>query len=327
MNVKTGCIYILTNPSFPKFVKIGYTDNIIQRLKQLNRSECIPYAFRLYAYYEVSTRLTDLKLHQMIDKLNPSLRAIEDFNGKKRVREFYAIDAEEAYTILETIAQINGMESNLHLVEPSNEEINDEKEASEITGISVNRHYFKDCIFKSSLTGKTYKGQTNNLGVLSIIDTDTNLEIPNNSNPSKKAIIGVAIEDLGGNTYKEETLYQRYRKLSKLLQKTLVNEDDINNNIISKVTSNDIRARILRVPKEIIDFVDMKASSLRIKLGSLPFSKYKYNVNGKFISGVSSFYKECGFTTEISNKINIRLNWSIKGSDVLVTYNKENCDD
>lgn len=37
---KTGVIYILTNPSFPEYVKIGYADDIDKRLQQLNRSEC-----------------------------------------------------------------------------------------------------------------------------------------------------------------------------------------------------------------------------------------------------------------------------------------------
>ena len=37
---KTGVIYILTNPSFPEYVKIGYADDIDKRLQRLNRSEC-----------------------------------------------------------------------------------------------------------------------------------------------------------------------------------------------------------------------------------------------------------------------------------------------
>ena len=32
-----GIIYILTNPSFPEFVKIGYADDLEKRLAQLNR--------------------------------------------------------------------------------------------------------------------------------------------------------------------------------------------------------------------------------------------------------------------------------------------------
>ena len=86
-----GFIYILTNPSFPEYVKIGYADDVKIRLAQLNRSECIPFAFRVYATYEVSSRLSDKKIHEIIDKLNPDLRAIESFEGKKRTREFYAM--------------------------------------------------------------------------------------------------------------------------------------------------------------------------------------------------------------------------------------------
>ena len=81
---KVGVIYILTNPSFPEYVKIGYADNVDRRLKELNRSECIPFAFRLFAYYEVSNRLSDKKIHEMIDRLNPNLRSIDEFEGKKR---------------------------------------------------------------------------------------------------------------------------------------------------------------------------------------------------------------------------------------------------
>lgn len=64
---KKGVIYILTNPSFPDYVKIGYATNIQHRLNQLNRSECIPFAFRVYATYEVSEPLQDKTLHSMID--------------------------------------------------------------------------------------------------------------------------------------------------------------------------------------------------------------------------------------------------------------------
>ena len=33
---KAGVIYMLTNPSFPEYVKIGYADDIDKRLLQLN---------------------------------------------------------------------------------------------------------------------------------------------------------------------------------------------------------------------------------------------------------------------------------------------------
>ncbi|MGN8714022.1 GIY-YIG nuclease family protein [Hornefia butyriciproducens] len=76
-----GCIYILINPSFPDYVKIGYASNIERRLGELNRSECIPYAFRVYATYDVEEKLSDKKVHNLIDQLNPNLRAVEEFDG------------------------------------------------------------------------------------------------------------------------------------------------------------------------------------------------------------------------------------------------------
>ena len=103
-----GYIYILTNPSFPEYVKIGYADDVKTRLTQLNRSECTPFAFRVYATYEVSTRLTDMKIHDVIDKLNPNLRSIDNVNGKKRVREFYAMSKEDAYSLLEAVPSNTG---------------------------------------------------------------------------------------------------------------------------------------------------------------------------------------------------------------------------
>ena len=132
MEKSAGVIYILTNPSFPEYVKIGYADDINRRLKELNRSECIPFAFRVYATYEVNSRLSDLKIHSIIDKLNPNLRSIDDFNGQKRVREFYAMPPEDAYDILEAIAEIHGCSDKLTLVKPSEVEIEAEETAHEI---------------------------------------------------------------------------------------------------------------------------------------------------------------------------------------------------
>ena len=121
-----GVIYILTNQSFPNYVKIGYADDVEKRLKELNRSECTPFAFRIYATYAVNQRLTDIRLHSVIDKLNPNLRSIDNVNGKKRVREFYAITKEDAYSIFEAIAEINGTMDRLNLYDAS--EIEKDKE-------------------------------------------------------------------------------------------------------------------------------------------------------------------------------------------------------
>lgn len=137
-----GVIYILTNPSFPKYVKIGYSDNVHKRIEELNRSECIPFAFRLYAYYKVENRLSDKKVHELIDGLNPELRSVENINGKERKREFYAMSKEQAYNILKSIAIINGLEDNLVLVEPTKQEIEDEEEAANIENTPLNFEQF-----------------------------------------------------------------------------------------------------------------------------------------------------------------------------------------
>lgn len=120
---KQGVIYILTNDSFPQWVKIGYANDLEKRLAQLNGSECTPFAFKAYAYYEVDDRLTDLKVHNLIDSLNPTLRSVCWVDGKIRKREFYKMSKEQAYNILQNIASINGLEKNLHLVVKSTEEI------------------------------------------------------------------------------------------------------------------------------------------------------------------------------------------------------------
>ena len=129
---KAGVIYILTNPSCPDYVKIGYAHNIETRLKQLNRSETIPFAFRVYAVYAVESELTDKELHKLIDKLNPDLRTIENFDGKERVKEFYAMSAEDAYGLLECIAKISGTLDRLQRLTPEGHEILDEQIANEV---------------------------------------------------------------------------------------------------------------------------------------------------------------------------------------------------
>lgn len=129
---RKGVIYILTNPAFPQYVKIGYAQDLEKRLRQLNRSETLPFAFRAYAVYDVESELTDKDLHSIIDSLNPDLRTIENFDGKKRIKEFYAMSAEDAYRLLECIAKISGTTDRLKRMKPEGHEIEDENTAREV---------------------------------------------------------------------------------------------------------------------------------------------------------------------------------------------------
>lgn len=127
-----GYIYIFTNPSFPEYVKIGYATNVLQRLNELNRSSAVPFAFRVYATYEVDSKLSDKKLHSILDKLDPSLRSKEYINGKTRVREFYSMSPEDAYDILDAIAEINGFSARLKMWDATDEEKKDEEIANAV---------------------------------------------------------------------------------------------------------------------------------------------------------------------------------------------------
>ena len=80
-----------------------------------------------------------MKIHAIIDKLNPNLRSIDNFNGQKRVREFYAMSPEDAYSILEAIAEIHGCADKLTLVQPSEDEIAAEDTAQEIVAERTER--------------------------------------------------------------------------------------------------------------------------------------------------------------------------------------------
>ena len=211
-----GSIYILTNPSFLDYVKIGYSKNVQERINKLNNSEAVPFGFRLYATYDVETQSADKVLHKIIDKLNADLRSIDTINDKVKVREFYLISPEDAYELLEDIAIISGTKERLHLYKPTKDELQEEETAEKNRELSKNRHHFKEIKFNSSLTNKTYYSRTKENGTLGIYEEETNIEVPNNSNPSKKQILLQAVKDLNGEVDSNITLYQLQHRLEKL---------------------------------------------------------------------------------------------------------------
>lgn len=71
------------------------------------------------------------------------------------------MSATDAYYILETIAQINGLEENLHLVKLYEKEVNEEGIAEENRYLANNRHHLKNIEFNSGLTGYTYRSSKN----------------------------------------------------------------------------------------------------------------------------------------------------------------------
>lgn len=75
------------------------------------------------------------------------------------------------------------------------------------------------------------------------------------------------------------------------------------------VTANDIRARIIRVPNEILKQIQPHNSSINIKLGDAEFKKYKFNQNGRFISGVTSFFNKYNFVDEVGAFYPKKVTW------------------
>ena len=89
-------VYILTNECMPETIKIGVTENLEQRMKQLdNTSVALP--FECYYAVEVpDTSAIEKKMHQGLDDCRV-----------RNNREFFRTAAEQAKSILE-IAEIMG---------------------------------------------------------------------------------------------------------------------------------------------------------------------------------------------------------------------------
>lgn len=103
-------VYILTNPSLNGWIKIGKTtrEDVEERVLELSNSTAIPLDFRVYAilYCDDCTK-TEQVIHNIFDNINPELHAIEDRNGKIRRKEFFQIDPEKAYDVLESLVVLS----------------------------------------------------------------------------------------------------------------------------------------------------------------------------------------------------------------------------
>ena len=103
---KTGYIYVLTNESFHRdnWIKIGYAENVEKRVKELSGT-ALPLPYEVYCTYEIpriqGVKDPDKLLHDLIMKLNPSLRIIDN-------REFFEMLPWDAYDMLLAIAQMHG---------------------------------------------------------------------------------------------------------------------------------------------------------------------------------------------------------------------------
>lgn len=108
-------VYILTNPQYPGYIKIGYASDLKQRLQSLNTGALVE--FKPYAVYETPKNLGDIEIHKIIELLNPILRASKFNSGKVALKEFFKLEPEEAYELFQHIAVVSGTEKRLYKVD------------------------------------------------------------------------------------------------------------------------------------------------------------------------------------------------------------------
>ena len=106
------CIYILTNPLYGGYVKIGYASDLNSRLASLNTG--MLRNFDVYAVYETHNKFADKQFHLIIDDLAPIVRARVIYGQKVQDKEFFKLEPEQAYEIFHHIAIMTGTESKLH---------------------------------------------------------------------------------------------------------------------------------------------------------------------------------------------------------------------
>ncbi len=221
---KNGLIYILTNPSFEQYIKIGYTTDLGKRINDLSSRTAVPYSFQPYATWDVPDMIyekygkhSDDYIHNLIDSVNPDLRCIEyRGTGKKRTREFYVMSPENAFKILKQAAAIFGDDEQPQIYKKTQKELEEIDSAEEdAQALNHNRHHFKDIKFKSSLTDKEYFTKTKDNGTLGIYELKTEEEIPNHFKPSKRQIVLQACKDLELDVKDNDTLYCLIHKLEK----------------------------------------------------------------------------------------------------------------
>lgn len=198
---------------------IYITSTVVEGLIKIGKCQSIQYDSRMYqlehnGYCNVVGLKREFAIE--VDDYDEKEVLLHTIFKKSQVgdTELFSLDLDLAIQLL------SAFDGTVIYPEQSKEEIFDEAtnalEEKEIR-LDKNRHHFKTVEFTSSLTGRKYKGQTSENGTLMIIDLITNQEVPNRSKPSKRAIVGQAVLDLGGKINPDDdTLYGRYHQLMKL---------------------------------------------------------------------------------------------------------------
>lgn len=196
-----GIIYLMSTV-VEGLIKIGKTDNFESRMRNLERN----------GYYNITGLKRQFAIE--LDGYDEKEHLIHTLFSKSRIgdSELFSLDIDLAKQLL------SSFDGKIIYPKQSKDEIftkaTDAVEEKE--NKALNRHYFKEFNFYSSLTNKNYYTRTNEMGTLSIYEAETRNEVANNSKPSKKQIVLQALKDLNVEVSNSETLYQLVHKLQKL---------------------------------------------------------------------------------------------------------------
>jgi hypothetical protein len=98
-------VYLLSNESMPQWVKIGHTNSIERRLKELyNTSTPLPFHVEdtIQTTSKASSLFIEHHIHALIDTINPSVRKATDASR----REFFQLSPQQGKTIFQLTRQI-----------------------------------------------------------------------------------------------------------------------------------------------------------------------------------------------------------------------------
>ena len=153
-------VYILTNPQYPGYIKIGYASDLKARLQSLNSGALVE--FKPYAVYETPKPLGDVEIHKIIELLNPILRASKFNGGKAALKEFFKLEPEEAYELLQHIAIVSGTEKRLYKVDENLNKIvsvTDKEIVKKDTDIKQSKFVYEKCDFSKKLVKYSVFGE------------------------------------------------------------------------------------------------------------------------------------------------------------------------
>ena len=175
-------VYILTNPQYPGYIKIGYASDLKQRLQSLNTGALVE--FKPYVVYETPKSLGDVEIHKIIELLNPILRASKFNGGKVALKEFFKLEPEEAYELFQHIAIVSGTEKRLYRVDENLNKIislNDKEIVKKDNNVDIKQNSFvyEKCDFskklvKYSVFGEEYEYSKNSKLCLNLCNTIIN---------------------------------------------------------------------------------------------------------------------------------------------------------